>query len=347
MRIPLGISVLAIAVATFVGQPLDAQEGGNGGPWWAYGYLTAPKPGEASRDCPPAGGRPVDCANPRPPANLDETPHSLPGASRQFSRKQISEWFGPADWYPEDHPAMPEIVAKGNEKTGVRACSLCHMPNGKGRSENAAVSGLPVNYFIQTMEQFAKGERKSADPRKLNTKEMAAMAKAMTPAEIRAAAEYFGSMKWTPYVKVVETDTPPGYQATPSGMFHPTGKDSMPLGKRIIEVPAELERTEALRDPRSGWIAYAPVGSIAQGEALATTGGNGKTIACNICHGPDLMGLGDVPGIGGRTASYIGRQLYDMQQGTRKTALMKAVVAKLTEDDFIALAAYVASRPVN
>jgi cytochrome c553 len=145
---------------------------------------------------------------------------------------------------------------------------------------------------------------------------------------------------------VVETDTPPGYQATPSGMFHPTGKDTMPLGKRIIEVPAELERTEALRDPRSGWIAYVPVGSIAKGEALATTGGNGKTIACNICHGPDLMGLGDVPGIGGRTASYIGRQLYDMQQGTRKTALMKAVVEKLTEDDFISLAAYVASRPV-
>lgn len=36
-----------------------------------------------------------------------------------------------------------------------------------------------------------------------------------------------------------------------------------------------------------------------------------------------------------------------MQQGTRQTALMKAVVAKLTEDDFIALGAYLASRPVQ
>lgn len=350
MRKYVGVLILGITAAALAAQGVVAQEGngGNGGPWWAYGYMAPPKPGEASRDCPSPGGKPIECANPRPAANLDETPHSLPGSTRKFSRKQISEWFGPADWYPEDHPTMPSIVAKGNEATGVRACGLCHMPNGKGRTENAAVSGLPVNYFIQTMEQFAKGERRSADPRKLNSKEMAAMAKAMTPEEIRAAAEYFGAIKWTPWVKVVETDTPPSYTPTPSGMFHPKDDGTtMPLGKRIVEVPVHLENTEALRDPRSGWIAYVPVGSIAKGEALATTGGNGKTIACNICHGPDLMGLGDVPGIGGRTASYIARQLYDMQQGTRKTALMKAVVDKLNEEDFINLSAYVASRPVK
>ena len=191
MRKYLGVLILGIAAVAVAGQGLVAQEGGNGNgaPYWAYGFLGAPKPGEAARDCPSPGGKPVECANPRPAANLDETPHSLPGAPRQFSRKQLSEWFGPADWYPGDYPPMPAIVANGNEQTGVRACGLCHMPNGKGRSENASVSGLPVNYFIQTMEQFAKGERKSADPRKLNSKEMAAMAKAMTPAEIRQAAE--------------------------------------------------------------------------------------------------------------------------------------------------------------
>jgi cytochrome c553 len=155
-------------------------------------------------------------------------------------------------------------------------------------------------------------------------------------------------MKWTPWVKVVETNTPPKYEATPAGMFMPhAGGGTMPLGKRIVEVPVDPEGTEVLRNPRAGWIAYAPVGSIAKGEALATTGGQGKTVQCNICHGPDLMGLGDVPGIAGRTASYIGRQLYDMQQGTRKTALMKAVVAKLTEEDFVNLSAYVASREIK
>ena len=41
------------------------------------------------------------------------------------------------------------------------------------------------------------------------------------------------------------------------------------------------------------------------------------------------------------------RQLYDMQQGARKgvwTELMKPVVAKLTNDDMLAIAAYTASK---
>ena len=54
-----------------------------------------------------------------------------------------------------------------------------------------------------------------------------------------------------------------------------------------------------------------------------------------------------MPGIAGRSPSYIVRQLYDIQQGTRKgtwSPLMKQVVDKLTQDDMIAIAAYVASR---
>ena len=86
---------------------------------------------------------------------------------------------------------------------------------------------------------------------------------------------------------------------------------------------------------------------------LATTGGAtvvagkivpGTTIACTVCHGPDLKGIGDVPAIAGRSPSYLVRQLYDMQQGTRKTDLMKAAVANLSDDDMVALAAYAASR---
>jgi hypothetical protein len=60
----------------------------------------------------------------------------------------------------------------------------------------------------------------------------------------------------------------------------------------------------------------------------------------------DLKGLGPVPGIAGRSPSYAVRQLYDMQTGVRKgvwTDLMKPVVANLTEDDLLAIAAYTAS----
>ena len=51
---------------------------------------------------------------------------------------------------------MPEVVAHG-KRPDVRACSLCHYPNGKGRPENAGVSGLPVSYFMQTMADFRNG----------------------------------------------------------------------------------------------------------------------------------------------------------------------------------------------
>ena len=101
-----------------------------------------------------------------------------------------------------------------------------------------------------------------------------------------------------------------------------------------------------LRDPRSGFVAYAPVGSRKRGEALVMTGA-GRTLACGTCHGADLKGLGPVPGLAGRSPSYQVRQLYDMKAGTRRglwSDLMKAVVANLTDDDFVAIGAYLAAK---
>src|SRR5207248_5223973 len=98
-------------------------------------------------------------------------------------------------------------------------------------------------------------------------------------------------------------------------------------------------------DPRSGFIAYAPVGSVKKGETLARTGG-GRTIECATCHGADLKGLGPVPGIAGRSPSYLARQLFDMQSGARHgewADLMKPVVARLSEEDLVDICAYVSS----
>ena len=44
-----------------------------------------------------------------------------------------------------------------------------------------------------------------------------------------------------------------------------------PLGNRIVESPIDARRTEFLRDPRSGFIAYVPVGSIEKGEDHLTS----------------------------------------------------------------------------
>jgi cytochrome c553 len=300
-------------------------------PAWAYA-IPAP---------PPSGAPPG-----APAAAPDTSMKQIPGSTLSFTRQQIADGFGPADWFPSDHPAMPDVVAHG-KRPDARACGLCHYPNGKGRQENAGVSGLPVSYFVQQMNDFRNGIRKSADSRKANTAVMIAIAKALTPDEIKESAEYFGAMKWTPWIRVVETNTVPKMQSR-GGIWVPIeGGQTEPIGVRIMETPENPERTEILRDPRSGFIAYAPVGSINKGEALVKTGGNGRTVACGECHGEDLLGLGPVPGIAGRSPSYLVRQMYDMQVGARHgewADLMKRVVAKLTDDDFVNIAAYVSSR---
>ena len=302
----------------------------SGPPPWAYGF-------------PEAGAPPA--AAPAPAAPDDGAKKHLAGSTGEFTLTEIRNGFGPADWYPSDHPTMPEVVAHGRQPA-VRACGLCHYPNGKGRAENAGVSGLPVAYFIQQMNDFRNDLRKSAEPRKANTNAMIAIAKAMTNDEIKATAEYFGSMKWTPWIKVVEVKDAPKTRIAGGLFLKLEGKETEPLGARIIEVPDNTEATEMLRDPHSGFTAYAPIGSLKKGEALVTTGA-GKTTACAICHGADLRGLGPVPGIAGRSPSYLVRQMYDMQQGARNglwADLMKPVVAKLTDEDMVNIAAYTASR---
>src|ERR1700688_3152465 len=124
-------------------------------PPWAYGFTNPP---DAQTTAPPAVA----------PAKDDGTQRHLPGSTLAFTVAQIRDNAGPADWYPGDHPPMPDVVAHG-KKPNVFACALCHYPNGKGRPENAGVSGLPVAYFIQTMADFKNGARKSTDVRKANT----------------------------------------------------------------------------------------------------------------------------------------------------------------------------------
>src|SRR5215472_16636093 len=135
----------------------------DGPPGWAYGY---PPPGAPAA---PAGGG--GRGGQAPP---DTSPKRLAGSNLEFTLTQIRDAYGPADWFPDDHPKMPEIVAHGR-RPEVRACALCHYPNGKGRAENAPI----------------------------------AIAKAMTEEEIKASAEYFGSMPWTPWIKVMETEMVP------------------------------------------------------------------------------------------------------------------------------------------
>jgi cytochrome c553 len=76
------------------------------------------------------------------------------------------------------------------------------------------------------------------------------------------------------------------------------------------------------------------------GQALAKTGGSGTTTPCETCHGADLKGVDAVPGIAGRSPSYLVRQMGDFQQHPQEGsagALMVPVVEKLSRDHMISL----------
>ena len=168
--------------------------------------------------------------------------------------------------------------------------------------ENGHVSGLPKDYILQQLESFIDGKRKSADSRKANTNVMARIASRLSNEEKIEVAEYYSSMSYQPMVQVIESETAPQVRATTNGLMLPIDNvPEIPLGQRIIEIPDDPEKTEMMRDPRGGFIAYVPIGSLEKGQDLVRTG-SGKSIQCGICHGQDHMGLGLIPGIAGRTA---------------------------------------------
>jgi cytochrome c553 len=329
-------------------------------PLWAYGFETYAKPDDKA----PPQAPPTRELRPNEDATEQTRPRRVRGSSATYSLVDVRDGHNVIDWFPQDHPApMPDVIkhgpAQGSGNTS-RGCGSCHLPNGKGRPENAPPAGLPVAYFMRQLQDFKNGLRRSADPRKPNTNTMIDLAKAMTDEEMRVTAEYFGAIKWTPWIRVIETDVVPKTRIT-GNLFLPVAQEKTePIAGRIIELPEDVEQAETLRNPRSGFIAYVPPGSVDRGRDLVTTGGmrvvgneivQGKTTPCVTCHGLDLMGVADVPPIAGRSPSYIVRQIWDIQQGTRNGAavqLMKQAIANLNGEDLVNIAAYVSSRrPTN
>ena len=305
-------------------------------------FVTVAAGALAAADVPPPWAFAVNPPGTQPVPDDGAVRH-VPGSSAAFTMTQIRDLFNVPDWHADNHPPMPEIVAQGR-KPAVFACGFCHLPNGLGRPENSSLAGLPADYIAQQVADFKSGARKSSEPASLPVNFMIAVAKAATEDEVRVAAQYFAQLKRTPWIRVVETDKVPRTRVAGWMLIADEGGGIESIGQRVIEMPENLERTE-LRDSASGFVAYVPVGAVASGEALASNR-SGKTIACAICHGADLKGLGPVPGLAGRSPSYIVRQLYDIKHGVRNgqwSELMKAVVAQLSDEDMVALAAYTAS----
>ena len=263
------------------------------------------------------------------------------GVTMQAARTR-DPFFAP-DWHPEDHGPMPDVVAHGRAPD-VWACGYCHRADGSGGPENASLAGLPAEYIAGAISDFATGMRATAVAGRAPSEGMIRAAKALTPDEVATVAAYFSALPPRANVRVVEADAIPEARVAGWAFADARSGRTEPLGARIVEVPESLDDFES-RDDRARFVAYAPAGSVERGRALATTGA-GKTIACSACHGPELRGAGSIPRIAGRSPTYLARQLFEIARGLRKGpryAPMMGVVASLTPDDRIAIAAYVAT----
>ena len=294
-------------------------------------------------DAPPSWAYPVNPPDFKVQPD-DGTQRHVPDSSAAFTVTQARDLFFALDWHPSDHPALPDIVSRGR-RPDVMACGVCHRADGPGGPENAGIAGLPAQYIVQQMADFKSGARTTSVPQRIPPQLMIKTAKGITDAEIEQAAAYFSGLNPRVVIKVVETATVPKSRVGGWFLAALPGGETVPIAGRIIDVPEDLERFE-MRDARSHFIAYVPPGSVEQGRQLAT--GNGKSAPCTICHGPELNGVGPIPGIAGRSPSYLVRQLYDFQHGMRAgpwSPLMVRNVSTLTLNDMVALAAYAASLP--
>jgi cytochrome c553 len=297
-----------------------------------------------AQDVPPAWAYPNNPDFQRPPD--DGQLRHVPDSELALTTAQTRDYFFAPDWHPGDHLPMPPIVSMGR-KPDVFACGYCHRADGPGGPENARLAGLPVSYFIEQMAKFRDGSRTSSVPDRAPVQLMIKIAKAISGAEVEAAAAYFAALAPQQVIRVVETTTVPVTNVAGPFLIDPKSGQSEPIGARIIEVPEDSVQFEN-RDARSHFIAYVPVGSIQKGAALAVSGGGDPSHRCIACHGSDLNGISDIPGISGRSPSYIFRQLYDFKHAARSgdgADLMTPVAAAISTEDMINLAAYAASLP--
>lgn len=340
----VGLATLSMFPATNAAQSSGTAPGQAGQtvenlPAWAY----PPAPANNGRGGAAGRGRGRGPAG-QPQQDPGPALH-VPGSDASYTAMQVRNMYDVPDWFPHDHPSAPDMILHGDRANGAGGCGYCHLPNGFGRTENQSIAGLTADYIIRQVADFKSGARKTSGSRISPVATMVREAQAATDDDVRIAAAYFASIKPTPWIRVVETDTVPVTKAAGSIWVAVEGGGTEPLGDdRIVELAEDQQRFE-LRDASSSFVAYVPKGSIAKGKELVTTGAS-KTTPCTICHGEDLKGLGNVPYLAGRSPSQLARQIIDIQNGNRDgidAALMKPIVKNLNSEDIVNITAYLAS----
>src|SRR5579883_708279 len=178
MKYLLWALLASLMIAPLIGAPPQQQAAPAMGPGWAFPVKD-----------------PI-----QPPREDPNTLVRVAGSAKTYTAAQVDDLMNPPDWFPEEHPAMPSIVAKG--QGDVRACDSCHLPNGMGHPESATLAGFTATYILRQLADMKSGARRTGGI-------MDAIAKAMSDEDAEQAAAYFASLRPFPYIKVVEAATVP------------------------------------------------------------------------------------------------------------------------------------------
>jgi cytochrome c553 len=278
---------------------------------------------------------------------LPPGPQSIPGSMKKYTVEEVDNLLAPPDWFPGDHPPAPAIVTKGHG--GALACGSCHLMSGIGHPESADVTGMTFDYLMQQMKDFKSGDRK--DWARMN-----GIAKELTDEETQRAITWMASLKPRRNNAIVEMDTVPKTIIAQGRMrFVDPAGGTEPAGPRILTLPVNVTLAR-LRDPNTAFSSYVAAGTLARGKDLVEKGNKDRTIiACGTCHGKTMTGQvlprKDTPGIqvpriAGQHPMYLTRQLYLIKEGLRggdSAKLMAPTVKNMTDEDIVAIAAYLAS----
>ena len=290
----------------------------NGLPEWAYNIPDKVQPPE-----------------PRVPATV-----RAPGSGKEYEASAIAGNANPPDWFPDEHPRRA-AQREGSDAERVRLVPPDVGTGASGIRRHRGHAGRIHHSADELLQERraegggAHGADRSRGLRRRRAARRRSTSPAIKPNAIREgdrdrdAAEDLRQRRRPASAHSCRTAAPSRSAAASS-----RSRTIRCRRRSAILIPAS-PRTCRPAASRSG-------------KALAKTGDSGKTIQCAICHGDALTGLGEVPRIAGLQPVYIARQLITMQNGTSagtNAALMKKVVAKLSEDDIIALSAYLGSLP--
>ncbi len=117
--------------------------------------------------------------------------------TRDLDDQQMADlavWFAAQEPLPpaadrNRDPAILRLVYEGDPQRLIKACASCHGRRGRGgQFDHPALAGQYPEYLVYTMTEFKEGDRSNDIYARMRS-----IAEALTEAEIKALAGYYGA----------------------------------------------------------------------------------------------------------------------------------------------------------